>query len=211
MDLDAAKNVAKIVGKKIAKSSCDFLKNSYNSFDKINKKIESYNYYKSLLEYAIQENIDLTELCHFNEIDIDEKLQYKIYYLSKKEDTLFSELKNTTLGGCCSYLLYRLIRKFGIASTGTAISKLHGIAAKNAILAKIGLGTTASGGLGISGGLAILGIITLIPLTYSKIKKILKEEEEETCIFLKNSSREIIDTILEIEKINKEIKKILEM
>lgn len=38
MDLDAAKNVAKIVGKKIAKSSCDFLKNSYNSFDKINKK-----------------------------------------------------------------------------------------------------------------------------------------------------------------------------
>lgn len=106
-------------------------------------------------------------------------------------------------------MLYRLIRKFGTASTGTAISKLHGIAAKNAILAKIGLGTTASGGLGISGGLAILGIITLIPLTYSKIKKILKEEE--TCIFLKNSSREIIDTILEIEKINKEIKKILEM
>lgn len=45
----------------------------------------------------------------------------------------------------------------GTASTGTAISTLGGIAAKNATLVWFGGGSLASGGLGIAGGSAVLG------------------------------------------------------
>jgi len=47
---------------------------------------------------------------------------------------------------------------FGTASTGTAISALHGIAATNAALAWLGGGTTAAGAAGIAGGKALLAL-----------------------------------------------------
>ena len=52
----------------------------------------------------------------------------------------------------------------GTASTGTAISALSGVAAKNATLAWFGGGSLASGGLGMAGGTAILGGIVAGPV-----------------------------------------------
>ena len=46
---------------------------------------------------------------------------------------------------------------FAVASTGTAIGSLSGVAATNATLAWLGGGSLATGGMGIAGGTAVLG------------------------------------------------------
>lgn len=45
----------------------------------------------------------------------------------------------------------------GVASTGTAISSLSGVAATNATLAWLGGGSLATGGMGMTGGMVVLG------------------------------------------------------
>ena len=50
------------------------------------------------------------------------------------------------------------VAAFGVASTGTAISSLSGVAATNAALAWLGGGTLATGGGGMSAGTAFLGL-----------------------------------------------------
>jgi hypothetical protein len=50
-----------------------------------------------------------------------------------------------------------LASTFGVASTGTAVSGLTGIAATNATLAWLGGGSLAAGGMGVAGGMAVLG------------------------------------------------------
>jgi flagellar biosynthesis chaperone FliJ len=50
-----------------------------------------------------------------------------------------------------------LATQIGVASTGTAISSLSGVAATNATLAWLGGGSLASGGMGMAGGMAVLG------------------------------------------------------
>lgn len=53
---------------------------------------------------------------------------------------------------------------FASASTGTAISSLSGVAAKNATLAWFGGGSLASGGLGMAGGMMVLGGLVAGPI-----------------------------------------------
>lgn len=50
-----------------------------------------------------------------------------------------------------------LASSIGVASTGTAIGTLSGVAATNATLAWLGGGSLAAGGMGIAGGTAVLG------------------------------------------------------
>lgn len=52
---------------------------------------------------------------------------------------------------------------FALASTGTAIGTLHGVAATNATLAWLGGGSLATGGFGMAGGMAVLGGIVAGP------------------------------------------------
>ena len=52
---------------------------------------------------------------------------------------------------------------FALASTGTAIGTLHGVAATNATLAWLGGGSLATGGFGMAGGMAVLGGIVVGP------------------------------------------------
>ena len=67
--------------------------------------------------------------------------------------------------------VYGGIGLFGIASTGTAIGALHGIAASNAILAWLGGGAIAVGGGGIALGTVVLGgIITIPAIAYMAYK-----------------------------------------
>lgn len=50
-----------------------------------------------------------------------------------------------------------LATQIGVASTGTAIGSLSGVAATNATLAWLGGGSLATGGMGMAGGAAVLG------------------------------------------------------
>ena len=67
-------------------------------------------------------------------------------------------------GAAAGFAVYGGVMALGVASTGTAISTLSGVAASNAALAAIGGGSLASGGLGIAGGTAILGAAVAAPV-----------------------------------------------
>lgn len=72
-----------------------------------------------------------------------------------------SLLQGTTTGALGGALMafgaYKAAGLLAIASTGTAINTLSGIAATNATLAFFGGGSLAVGGLGMAGGVAVLG------------------------------------------------------
>ena len=57
-------------------------------------------------------------------------------------------------------LVFGVVAKIATASTGTAISSLHGAAATNAILAWLGGGTVAAGGGGVAAGTAVMATLT---------------------------------------------------
>ena len=109
---------------------------------------------------------------------------------------------------------------FGTASTGTAISALSGIAAKNAALAWLGGGSLAAGGagmaagkallalagpvgLGIAGGSTVLGVLFLL----RRNKKIQYEKAEEIRK-IKNYTYELKTTKAEIDQIALETKEL---
>lgn len=77
-------------------------------------------------------------------------------------------IKGGTASIASGYLLtvatYNAIATLGVASTGTAIGTLSGIAASNATLAWLGGGALAVGGHGITGGIAVLGGIAAAPV-----------------------------------------------
>lgn len=78
-------------------------------------------------------------------------------------------------GGLIAKLIYMLVGVFGKASTGTAISSLHGAAKSKAIFSTIGGGSISSGGYGIALGVTILKIICVIPIIIW-IFKIIKDK-----------------------------------
>lgn len=95
--------------------------------------------------------------------------------------------------------VWALTSTFGLASTGTPIALLHGIAASNAILATLGGGSLAVGGLGMAGGTALLGGIIAAPVfifsIYSTNKKVTKQIAEA-----KENIKEMIQQIPKIQK-----------
>lgn len=60
-------------------------------------------------------------------------------------------------GALLAFGAYGAAQALAVASTGTAIASLSGIAATNATLAFFGGGSIAAGGLGIAGGTVVLG------------------------------------------------------
>ena len=60
------------------------------------------------------------------------------------------------VGRLASYGAFRAVLAVGRASTGRKISGLHGVAAENAALARLGLGPEANGGFGKAGGGKVL-------------------------------------------------------
>lgn len=75
--------------------------------------------------------------------------------------------KSTLVGGASGVLasqgMVAIVTAFGTASTGTAISSLSGVAAKNAILAFLGGGSLAAGGGGMALGSIVLGSVAVAP------------------------------------------------
>jgi hypothetical protein len=59
---------------------------------------------------------------------------------------------------------WALVGQLGVASTGTAISSLSGVALTNATLAWFGGGALAAGGGGMAAGTAVIGGIVAVPI-----------------------------------------------
>lgn len=95
--------------------------------------------------------------------------------------------KGVTAGLATATSTYFLVGKLAAASTGTAISTLSGIAAKNATLAWLGGGSIAAGGGGIAAGIAVMKGLIVIPALavmgllshFSANKEIKKIKEKE--------------------------------
>lgn len=84
--------------------------------------------------------------------------------VSLKAGELLGGLASGTLTGVSTAAgVYGLVGALGSASTGTAISTLAGIAAKNATLAWLGGGAVASGGGGVAVGTYVLGGVVAGP------------------------------------------------
>lgn len=94
----------------------------------------------------------------------------------------YTPLKAITGGIMTAGAAIGLATAVGTAGTGVAISSLSGAAYISSMLACLGGGTLASGGMGVTGGLAVLGATAVIPAAaigaYGLDKKITKEYEQ---------------------------------
>ena len=126
--------------------------------------------------------------------------------LTKFSSSLLQGSATGIAGGALTAIgAYGAATTLATASTGTAISALHGVAATNATLAWFGGGSLAAGGAGMAGGAAVLGGIVAGPallcmgiIVGSKAGKNLENaranayQTNEICEELENGSVECI-------------------
>lgn len=123
-------------------------------------KIDIYN--NSLTSFVNDfrkiKNIDFSELSLGNELKLDKEAFVAIENATIQMSEMLSG-GVTALGSSAitGVALWGGISTFGVASTGTAIGTLSGVAATNATLAWLGGGSLAAGGFGIAGGTLVLG------------------------------------------------------
>lgn len=120
----------------------------------------------------IQRAIKLAKRC--KQINSNFKNHTVIFTMDELNDMqnkvdLSTEIANGLLKGAFSGTLtafgvYGSVTLLGTASTGTAISTLSGVAARNATLAWLGGGSISAGGFGMAGGAVALGGIVIAPL-----------------------------------------------
>lgn len=125
----------------------------------------------------------------------------------KQEGTSIGKalLSGAGTGLATASLAYGGTAIFGIASTGTAISTLYGVAASNAILASLGGGALGAGGLGMAGGMALLGGVTVAPVLVFGIFAINKKADEiltDAHSYVSEVDKGIAEINLKIEMMN---------
>lgn len=110
----------------------------------------------------IKDSAGLTEYQTFK---IDEQGVAELKQLSEMASSLAGGLAGGgALGALAAFGAYSGVMALGsCATTGTAITTLSGIAAKNATLAFLGGGAKTIGGLGIAGGAGVLGGLIAAP------------------------------------------------
>ncbi len=144
--------------------------------DKVNDKLENYGLQKlSITSTTVKSFFNvfhaLKKKHQGKDINIFSEIGYtKDFFNSSYRTMLDAEkvLGSFTKGSFAAYGVYglstALVTNLGAASTGAAISGLHGAAATNALLAWFGGGSLAAGGMGIAGGTLVLGGIVVAPL-----------------------------------------------
>lgn len=92
-----------------------------------------------------------------------------------------------SVGRLAAYGTFRAVVSMGRASTGKAISDLHGVAATNASYARLGRGPLANGGAGIAGGKRVLtgievgtDLLLAVIASWWTAKRNLKKQQELT-------------------------------
>lgn len=115
--------------------------------DKLNQKVKS-------KEYDFLKEIDVSHEAIQEMKEIDMKASDAV-----KVAAVGGGFAAVALAGTPT-LVTSAVTAFATASTGTAISSLHGVAASNAVLAWLGGGSIAAGGGGMAAGAATLATIT---------------------------------------------------
>jgi len=120
-----------------------------------------------LEEFEKLKNVDFTDSAGLEELRklrIDRESLEELRELSDYAAAVAKGSAAGVAGGALTaFGAYNAAMALGTASTGTAISTLSGIAAKNATLAFFGGGSLASGGLGMAGGVAVLSSMVAGP------------------------------------------------
>ena len=102
--------------------------------------------------------------------------------------------KGVAAGIASGTVSYASVALLGSASTGTAISALHGAAATKATLAFLGGGSLAAGGSGVAGGIAVLGSIVAAPVLIASgfaLDKGIRRQYEVANAYQAESEKEI--------------------
>ncbi len=134
------------------------------------KKSEAMKVRKRLIEILVRfikkykiSNLPLPE--NVNVKDIIEEAEIEIVQLVEGIKILEGLVKSASAAGLAYVGAIGTAVAIGTASTGTAISALSGIAARNAILAWFGGGSLAAGGGGMALGSIVLGSFVIAPAT----------------------------------------------
>lgn len=159
-----------------ASARYDFAKESTEYAQaKANTSIENLGELKlRILDTTVKNYIEIFEKIHnlelsnidllTNDIYFDNEIIIKMRELNANAHSVLSGIAaGVGAGAAAAFGAYGATMTFASASTGTAISALHGIAAKNATLAFLGGGTLAAGGTGIAGGLTALNTLSAGP------------------------------------------------
>ncbi len=159
-----------------ASARYDFAKESTEYAQaKANTSIENLGELKlRILDTTVKNYIEIFEKIHnlelsnidllTNDICFDNEIIIKMRKLNANAHSVLSGIAaGIGAGAAAAFGAYGATMTFASASTGTAISALHGIAAKNATLAFLGGGTLAAGGTGIAGGLTALNTLAAGP------------------------------------------------
>lgn len=115
--------------------------------DQLNQKVKSKEY-----DFLKEIDISVDEIHEMKEIDMKASDAVKVAAVG-------GGFAAIALAGTPT-LVTSAVTAFATASTGTAISTLHGVAATNAVLAWLGGGSIAAGGGGMAAGAATLATIT---------------------------------------------------
>jgi hypothetical protein len=111
--------------------------------------------FEKLKNVEIEDSPGLNELSKFR---LDKQSVTELKELSAYASSILGGTMAGALGGALAgFGAYSAAMTLGVASTGTAIATLSGIAATNATLAFLGGGALAAGGLGMAAGMAVLG------------------------------------------------------
>lgn len=106
-------------------------------------------------------NVDFTDstgLEELKKLHVDERAFTELKFMVNYAVSIAGGAAAGTAGGALvAFGAYSAAKTFALASTGTAIKSLAGIAAKNATLAFFGGGSLATGGIGMAGGAFVLG------------------------------------------------------
>ena len=105
------------------------------------------------VDFRDSEGLDELKKIHFDEQDFVELRAMVSFARSIAGGTV----AGTAGGALIAFGAYSAAQALALASTGTAIASLSGVAATNATLAFFGGGSLAAGGLGMAGGTLVLG------------------------------------------------------
>jgi len=129
--------------------------------------------------------------------------------------------KGLAIGAASGTAAYTSVALLGSASTGTAISALHGVAATKATLAFLGGGALSAGGAGVAGGMMVLGGVIAFPVMVASsfaLDKGIRKQYEKACIYsneVKESVKQTEDVINKTREIttitNQYIREILQV
>lgn len=170
-DMDKAKRISDL-----AKEKYDEKEEEYKeAIEALNQVFENLGKTRLIASSHIQVLIEnLKRIGTVNQKDYQKLLETIHYTKEKMQEMEQIALKSSEIvkmgfnavgtGAAAGMGAVGLVSAFGVASTGTAISGLAGVAATNATMAALGGGSLAAGGFGVAGGAVALGGIFLAPV-----------------------------------------------